>query len=422
MLSSPPYTIFRPLQFVRKKLTQGNTGLMKPPINQITRFLAGIVMAVAVPAIAVSALWVGSLPAANAAVPADIAERLRQTASIWQSSVEQQREMQRLTGNSPSTAMAGETNRRVYSSMMAQTVMEAITRNPADALDVTNAAINAAPDLKAGILSNLSVAFPTMAPTFAGSGQPVRPVGVVTAAAPRAPPVAQQSEADQIAAEVSANAADHDPLESFNRAMFAVNDFLDSYLLVPIAKAYRFVMPETLREMGRNFFENLNEPVVLINDLLQTDFENAGVSASRFFINSTVGLFGFFEVAERLDLKEHPADFGQTLHSYGVGKGAYIVLPFFGPSTLRDTVGTGIDSLLNPLGFLLDSETRVYLQASGIVVKREASLDQVEELKKGALDYYAAVRSAWQQNRAQELRKGAPPPAEDIDVLFEDVK
>lgn len=389
---------------------------MKPPMNQITRFLAGVAMAVAI-----SALWLGSLPAANAAVPADIAERLRQTAGIWQSSVEQQREMQRLTGNSPSTAMAGEMNRRVYSSMMAQTVMEAITRNPADAQDVTNAAINAAPDLKAGILSNLSVAFPTMAPTFAGSGQPVRPVGVVTSAAPRAPP-GSQNEADQIAAEVSTNPADHDPLERFNRAMFAVNDFLDSYLLVPIAKAYRFIMPETLREMGRNFFESLNEPVVAINDLLQADFENAGVSASRFFINSTVGLFGFFEVAERLELKEHPADFGQTLHHYGVGKGAYIVLPFFGPSTLRDTVGTGIDSLLNPIGYLLDAETRLYLKASEIVVKREGSLDQVEELKKGSVDYYAAVRSAWQQNRARELRKGAPPPAENIDALFEDVK
>lgn len=386
---------------------------MKPPIRQIARHLAATVIAV----------MLGVLPAANAAVPADIAERLRQTAGIWQASVAQQQQMRQLTGNAPSTAMAGEMNRRVYSSMMAQAVMEAITRNPADALDVTNAAITAAPDLKPGILSNLSTAFPTMATTFAGSGQPVRPVELVTAAAPRAPPAShQQSEADRVAAEIGGDTADDDPLEGFNRAMFAVNDFLDSYLLVPIARAYRFILPETVREMGRNFFENLNEPVIAINDLLQADFENAGVSVGRFFVNSTVGLFGFFEVAERLDLQEHPADFGQTLHTYGVGSGPFVMLPFFGPSTIRDTVGTGVDSFFNPIGYLLDFETRMYLKASEIVVKREAVLDPLDELRKGSIDYYAAVKSAWQQNRAKELRKGEPPPVENLDALFDDVK
>ncbi|MFT5486917.1 MAG: phospholipid-binding lipoprotein MlaA [Paracoccaceae bacterium] len=392
---------------------------MKPPTNQITRLL-GV-------AVAVVTMAMGALSVASAAVPADIAERLRQTAGTWQTSVAQQRQMQQLTGNTPATTMAGKMNRQVYSSMMAQAVMEAITRNPADALDVTNAAISAAPDLKAGILSNLSIAFPTMATTFAGSSQSVRPVQMVTAAAPRAPPVVrpaaqQQNEADLVAAEISGDAVDDDPLEGFNRAMFAINDFLDSYLLVPIARAYRFIMPETIREMGRNFFENLNEPVVAINDLLQADFENAGVSVGRFFVNSTVGLFGFFEVAERLDLNEHPADFGQTLHTYGVGPGPFVMLPFFGPSTIRDTVGTGVDSFFNPIGYLLDFETRMYLKASEIVVKRESVLDPLDELRKGSVDYYAAVRSAWRQNRAKELRKGKPPPVENHDALFADVK
>jgi phospholipid-binding lipoprotein MlaA len=381
---------------------------MKPPIGQITRLLGATLFA----------MLMGTFTAANAAVPADIAEMLRQTAGTWQTSVAQQSQMQQFTGNTPSTAMAGETNRRVYSSMMAQAVMEAITRNPADAQDVTNAAISAAPGLKTGILANLSIAFPAMAATFAGSNQPVRPVQMATAATPRATPAPQQ----QVAAKFSGDAAGDDPLEGFNRAMFAVNDFLDSYLLVPIARVYRFVMPETVREMGRNFFENLNEPIVAINDLLQADFGNAGVSASRFFVNSTVGLFGFFEVAEKLDLKEHPADFGQTLHTYGVGSGPFVMLPFFGPSTIRDTVGTGIDTFFNPIGYLLDFETRMYLQASEIVVKREAVLDPLDELRKGSVDYYAAVRSAWQQNRARVLRKGEPAPVENIDALFEDVK
>lgn len=385
---------------------------MKPPTRLITKLLGAAVIATVMAVFSV----------ASAAVPADIAERLRQTAGTWQASLAQQQQMRQLTGNAPSTAMAGEMNRRVYSSMMAQAVMEAITRNPADARDVTNAAISAAPDLKDAILSNLSLAFPTMATTFAGAGQPVRSVQTVTSAAPRAPPPRQQSEADQVAAEIIGEEVDEDPLEGFNRAMFAFNDFLDSYLLVPIARVYRFIMPEPIREMGRNFFENLNEPVVAINDLLQADFGNAGVSVGRFVINSTVGLFGFFEVAERLELEQHPADFGQTLHSYGVGPGPFVMLPFFGPSTIRDTVGTGVDSFFNPIGYLLDFETRMYLKASEIVVERENVLDPLDELRKSSVDFYAAVKSAWQQNRATELRKGKPPPPENLDALFEDVK
>lgn len=383
---------------------------MTPRISRIARFLV----------IAFIAGIAGALPAANAAVPADIAERLRQTASTWQTSVDQQQQMQRLTGGAPSATMARDMNRRVYSSMMAQAVIEAIARNPADALDVTNAAINAAPDLRSEILSNVSAAFPTMGAVFAASAQPGLSDRTATAV-PRAPP-GRQNEADRDAAGIADKAADNDPLENFNRAVFAFNDFLDSYLLVPIARAYRFVMPEPIREMGRNFFENLNEPVVVANNLLQGEFSDAGVAVGRFVVNSTAGLFGFFEVAEELDLEQETADFGQTLHTYGVGSGPFLMLPFFGPSTIRDTVGTGVDTFFNPIAYLLDFETRMYLKASEIVVKREEVLDPVDELRKGSVDFYAAVRSAWQQNRAEELRKGKPPPIENLDELFEDVK
>lgn len=383
---------------------------MKPRISRITRFLV----------VAFIAGIAGALPAANAAVPADIAERLRQTASTWQTSVEQQRQMQKLTGGAPSATMAGDMNRRVYSSMMAQVVMEAIARNPADALDVTNAAINAAPDLKSEILSNVSAAFPTMGAVFAASGRPGLPRQ--TAAVGRGAPPDRQGGADAVRANVDDKPSYDDPLEGFNRVVFAFNDFLDSYLLVPIARAYRFIMPEPVRKMGRNFFENLNEPVVVANNLLQGEFSDAGVAVGRFVVNSTAGLFGFFEVAEELDLEPETADFGQTLHTYGVGSGPFLMLPFFGPSTIRDTVGTGVDTFFNPIAYLLDFETRMYLKASEIVVKREEVLDPVDELRKGSVDFYAAVRSAWQQNRAEELRKGKPPPIENLDELFEDVK
>ena len=118
-----------------------------------------------------------------------------------------------------------------------------------------------------------------------------------------------------------------------------------------------------------------------------------------------------FEAAERIDLKPHPADFGQTLYTYGVGPGPYIMLPFFGPSTARNVVGTAVDSFLNPVSYFLDFETRLYLKGSELVVKRESILDELAELKKGSLDYYPAVRSAWFQNRERVLRKGAPPEA-----------
>lgn len=382
--------------------------------RQTNKIAGSISLASVAAAIAMTfVLTAVSTPTAYAGVPADIQNRIAQTAATWRASAEQQK----LVSPDPHmAAIAGAMNRRVYSSMMAQAVMDAILRNPANAADATNAAFQAAPELKNDIVQTLSTAFPAMAGTFAAPFPPIRaPPAVKSAPPPRPKPVAP-------VAEPAVPDTDDDPLEGFNRVMFGINDFLDTWLLVPVAEVYRFIMPETLREMGRNFFENLNEPVVAINDLLQGDLENAGVSAGRFVVNSTIGLFGFFEVAEEIDLKEHPADFGQTLHSYGLNSGPFIILPFFGPSTLRDAVGSGIDSFLNPLSYVLDFETRVYLKGSEIVVKREEFLDEVEELKKGSVDYYAAFRSAWRQRREEELRKGKPAPIENVDKLFEDVK
>ena len=375
-------------------------------------------------------LGAGNTPA-GAAVPAEIEDRIRTAADMWRANARQQAEMERFSGDPHMSAVARSLNRQVSASLISQAVMESISRDPSTATEATTLALTAAPELRSEIQTNLAVAFPTM-PRLQAVPERRPPVETAprrsdtqpASAQPRGPPAtADVDEADAAAAELLGPDTDNrDPLEDVNRAIFAFNDFLDSYIMVPIAKTYRFIMPETLREMGRNFFENFNEPVVAINDALQGDFENAGTSLGRFVVNSTVGLFGFFEVAERIDLKEHPADFGQTLHTYGVGSGPYVMLPFFGPSTVRDAVGKGVDSFLNPISYLLDFETRLYLKASEIVVDREDVLDELEELRKGSLDYYAAVRSAWFQNRAQELRKGEPPPADDIDKLFADVK
>jgi len=366
----------------------------------------------------------------QAAVSPDIQQRIQTTADTLRANAQRQQQMQKLSGDPHLSAVSQSLDRRVTASMIAQAVMDSISRDPSTAHEATALALQTAPELSNEIRSNLALAFPRMAPPQA----PRAPPAAVTAGtshqqavAPRRLDIPQAgselSEADAVAAELMEESpGNRDPLEDINRAVFAFNDFLDSYIMVPIAKTYRFIMPEFVRDMGRNFFENFNEPVVAINDLLQGDFENAGISLGRFVVNSTAGVFGFFEVAERLDLSEHPADFGQTLHSYGVESGPYVMLPFFGPSTARNAVGKGVDSFLNPISYFLELETRLYMKAAETVVGREAVLDELAELRKGSLDYYAAVRSAWFQNRARELRKGAPPPAENIDKLFADVK
>ncbi len=347
-----------------------------------------------------------AVPVADSAVPSDIGARIEQAAGAWRADVAQQREMLRLSGDPHMAGVADAMSRQVSASFIAQAVIDAISRNPADARDVTAAAFRAAPELKPEITANLSAAFPAFGATFASPAPAVAAPAAIQPAAPRA----VSSEADQVAEEFLDPNAGRDPLEGVNRVMFDINDFLDTWIMVPIAKVYRFIMPETLRVMGRNFFSNLSEPVVAVNDLLQGDFGDAGTSVGRFAINSTIGILGFFEVAERVDLKEHNADFGQTLHSYGIGSGPYLVLPLFGPSTVRDAIGKGADSFLNPFAYLLDWETRLYLKASEIVVDREEVLDDVDALKKGSLDYYAALRSAWFQKREVELNKGVPPP------------
>lgn len=364
---------------------------------------------------------------ASAAVPPDIAMRIQQAADNWRAGAVQQQEMLKVSGDPYMASVSDSMSRQISASMISQAVMDAIARNPRDARDATVAALRAAPELRNDILASLTTAFPGFASMLQSAGSRPAPSPVTAGPAVRtasvpaqpiarpaspasAPAQARMSEADQVAAEFADPMADRDPLEGFNRIMFGINDFLDTWILVPIATAYRFVMPETIREMGRSFFENLNEPVVAANDLLQGDISSAGVSLGRFAVNSTVGILGFFEVAERIDLKEHNADFGQTLHSYGTGSGPYLVLPFFGPSTVRDAIGKGVDSFLNPFNYVLDWETRLYMKASEIVVDREEVLDEVDQLKKGSIDYYAAVRSAWFQKRDVELNKGVPPP------------
>ena len=217
-----------------------------------------------------------------------------------------------------------------------------------------------------------------------------------------------------------------DPAEGLNRAVFAFNDALDIMVLRPISALYGYLMPPPAKPAAQRFFKNLSAPVVMINDLVQLDGQDAAVTAGRFAINSTVGILGLFEMAEKYGLKEHHADFGQSLHSYGVGPGPYVVLPLMGPSNLRDASGNIVDGFLDPIDYALNANARLGRAGASIMVGREGLLTTLDDLRENSVDYYAALRAALYQNRVLELNKGraglAAAATQQTDDLFDDAE
>lgn len=206
---------------------------------------------------------------------------------------------------------------------------------------------------------------------------------------------------------------DNDPVEPLNRAIFDVNDFLDRLLIRPMADIYRRITPSELRDRVSSILRNMSEPVVMANSLLQGEVTNAGTSLARFFVNSTAGVGGIFEVAEDAGLKRQTADFGQTLDVWGAGEGPYLVLPFFGPSNLRDTAGLVVDSLMSPWKYAVSFGDTVIEDAFAVasmgatgLSRREANLDGLDALREGSIDFYAQMRSVYRQYRAKQL--GSP--------------
>lgn len=214
----------------------------------------------------------------------------------------------------------------------------------------------------------------------------------------------------------------NDPLEPVNRVVFDVNDFLDRLLIRPLAELYRFVVPDFMRERVANILSNMGEPVVLVNNLLQGEVSRAGITVQRFVVNTTAGLGGMFEVAEELDLPKQIGDFGQTLFVWGAGSGPYIVLPAFGPSTLRDGVGRVVDMVMSPWQYLVargDTTTEdtfliTYLAANGLT-KREENLEAYDAMRTGSLDFYSEMRSVYRQHRDRQLGVELP----DMSRLFD---
>jgi phospholipid-binding lipoprotein MlaA len=194
----------------------------------------------------------------------------------------------------------------------------------------------------------------------------------------------------------------YDPLESFNRIIFSFNNAADQIILEPISKGYR-KLPSPIQTSIGNFLNNLKMPLVVINQLLQGQGGNAVESSGRFIINSTAGLLGLIDVAEKVGLEQKQEDFGQTLATWGVGDGFYIVLPIFGPSNVRDASGMILTSLTDPINAYAVTEGEGWVipakTASNAINDRSKIIDEVNALRDNSLDYYAAVRSSYYQNR-----------------------
>jgi phospholipid-binding lipoprotein MlaA len=208
-----------------------------------------------------------------------------------------------------------------------------------------------------------------------------------------------------------------DPLEPLNRGVYQFNDALDKAVLKPVAQAYRAVLPQFIRSSVSNFFSNINDVVVALNNLLQGKFTAAYADFGRVAINSTLGLGGLFDIASEAGVEKHDEDFGQTLGRWGVGDGPFVMLPLLGPSTGRDAVGLLVDSRADLVTYVDPSHNRNQLWGTRIVNRRSELLDASTVLETAALDPYEFLRDAYLQRRRNLIHDGSPPAdQEPLDV------
>ena len=197
-----------------------------------------------------------------------------------------------------------------------------------------------------------------------------------------------------------------DPFEPVNRIVFSFNNIFDRLILRPIAIVYRGIVPEFLRNRITYSLNNLSMPITAVNNLLQGELGKAGISTSRFLINSTIGFLGFFDPAASFGLESENEDFGQTLTVWGIPSGPYLVLPFIGPSNPRDFTGFLSTSLLDPMyqvgGGGTSSSLRTYRMATGAVDWRSQNIEVFDDLQNNSVDHYAAVRSFYSQSRESQ--------------------
>jgi phospholipid-binding lipoprotein MlaA len=208
----------------------------------------------------------------------------------------------------------------------------------------------------------------------------------------------------------------NDPLEPLNRKILSFNDAVDKVLLRPAAKIYVFTVPEDGRRAIRHVLDNMKEPTLFFNHVLQGELKRAGITLGRFIVNSMIGVGGIVDVMALNGVERQPADFGQTLFVWGVPSGPYIIIPILGPSNPRDAIGRGVDSYADPFTILANEAGVTELTTARFVGdgvdERASVLDLLDDLQKNSVDFYAQLRSLTQQHRNAELHHGETPAAQ----------
>ena len=212
-----------------------------------------------------------------------------------------------------------------------------------------------------------------------------------------------------------------DPLESRNRSIYAFNESLDEAILEPSADVYDYITPNMLQKGFNNFFYNVNYPITSVNQLLQGNIEEALQDTLRSTINSSIGVFGLFDPASSMGLPQHDEDFGQTLAVWGVKEGPYLMLPFFGPKTLRSLTGDFTDVLFNPLLNINDTNLKMKVNLINIFQDR-SDLSALEEELDNSFDPYQLIKDSYTQNRLYKIHNGVitEDDEEEVDFDFDD--
>jgi phospholipid-binding lipoprotein MlaA len=205
-----------------------------------------------------------------------------------------------------------------------------------------------------------------------------------------------------------------DPWEGMNRKIYAFNDAIDRNALRPVAQGYEKAVPLPARVNVSNFLGNIEDVWTGVNNLLQGKPREGGLDFGRFVLNSTVGILGFFDVASEFGMEKRDEDFGQTLGRWGMEPGPYLMLPLFGPSSVRDGFGRGVDMVASPRGQIPDWEVRTGLMALGVVNTRAQLLGADAALDQAALDKYAYLRDFYLQRRRSQVYDGRPPREDDF--------
>jgi phospholipid-binding lipoprotein MlaA len=215
----------------------------------------------------------------------------------------------------------------------------------------------------------------------------------------------------------------NDPWEGFNRGIFWFNEKADIYVLRPVAVGWDFVMPDLVQTAIKNIFSNARFPIIFVNDLLQAKPIEAGEDLGRFLLNTTVGIGGIWDPAKKVGLAGNDEDFGQTLGYWGVPPGPYLVLPFLGPSSPRGTVGFAVDSATVPYSFFVAWYIPISVTATRMVSTRARYIEEIDENRRTALDYYSFQRNAYvsyRENLVKDREEDAEATDDDLYYFEED--